>query len=41
MEKKECPDVGDHVIVKIKSINEAGFYVTLLEYNNMEGLIFM
>lgn len=41
MEVNECPALGDHVVVKIKLDSEAGFYVSLLEYNNLEGLIFL
>lgn len=36
---KEFPDVDDIVMVDIKTINESGFYVSLLEFGNMEGFI--
>lgn len=39
--EKEYPDVDDVVIVKVKNIAEMGAYVSLLEYNNIEGMILM
>lgn len=33
------PEVDDMVVVRVKSIADMGAYVTLLEYNNIEGMI--
>lgn len=37
--KKEFPDVGDIVIVKIVESTEYGYSVHLLEYDNLEGFV--
>lgn len=36
---KEFPDVDDITMVNVTTVSEAGIYVSLLEYNGMEGLI--
>jgi len=41
MYKKQYPSVDDLVVVVVKSIDEMGAYVKLLEYNNVEGMILM
>lgn len=41
MYEKKYPDVDDLVMVNVKSIAEMGAYVSLLEYNNIEGMILM
>jgi len=41
MYEKKYPDVEDLVMVTVKSIAEMGAYVTLLEYNNIEGMILL
>jgi|EP01046_Picozoa_sp_COSAG06_P058889 translation initiation factor 2 subunit 1 len=41
MYEKEYPDVDELVVVMVKSIDEMGAYVKLLEYNNVEGMILM
>uniref|UniRef100_A0A7S3U8W5 S1 motif domain-containing protein n=1 Tax=Picocystis salinarum TaxID=88271 RepID=A0A7S3U8W5_9CHLO len=35
------PEVDDVVMVQVKSIAEMGAYVSLLEYNNIEGMILL
>jgi translation initiation factor 2 subunit 1 len=35
------PEVDDVVMVKVKSITEMGAYLSLLEYNNIEGMILL
>jgi hypothetical protein len=37
MYEKKYPDVKDVVMVKVKQIADMGAYVSLLEYNNIEG----
>lgn len=37
--ENQYPEVGELVMVKIMSAEEMGAYVTLLEYNNIEGMI--
>lgn len=37
--EKEYPDLEEVVMVNVKDIAEMGAYVTLLEYNNIEGMI--
>lgn len=39
--EKKFPDVEELVMVNVKSIAEMGAYVTLLEYNNIEGMIML
>jgi len=41
MYEKKYPDVDDLVVVNVKSIAEMGAYVSLLEYNNIEGMIML
>jgi len=41
MYEKKFPDVDDLVVVNVKSIEEMGAYVSLLEYNNIEGMILL
>ena len=36
---EKYPKVGDYVMVYIKKIQDVGAYVTLLEYDNIEGII--
>lgn len=35
----EFPEEGEYVIVQIKEINDYSIIVSLLEYNNIEGMI--
>ncbi len=37
--EQRFPEVDDVVMVNVRSIAEMGAYVTLLEYNNIEGLL--
>lgn len=37
--EQKFPKVDEYVIVKIDTLTEMGAYVSLLEYNNIEGLI--
>ncbi|EJW76604.1 hypothetical protein WUBG_12485 [Wuchereria bancrofti] len=37
----QFPDVEDTVMVNIRQIAEMGAYVSLLEYNNIEGMILL
>lgn len=39
--EKKYPDVDDLVMVKVKSIAEMGAYVSLQEYNDIEGMILL
>ena len=39
--RNEYPEVEELVVVMVKSIDEMGAYVKLLEYNNVEGMILM
>jgi len=41
MYEKKYPDVDELVMVNVKSIAEMGAYVSLLEYNNIEGMILL
>eukprot|EP00898_Chlorokybus_atmophyticus_P002531 jgi/Chlat1/3279/Chrsp22S03533 len=41
MYEKRFPDVDEVVMVQVKSIAEMGAYVSLLEYNNIEGMILL
>ena len=38
MYEQQFPEVGDVVIVQVRSTADVGAYVSLLEYNNIEGL---
>uniref|UniRef100_A0A7S1VRP1 S1 motif domain-containing protein n=1 Tax=Sexangularia sp. CB-2014 TaxID=1486929 RepID=A0A7S1VRP1_9EUKA len=39
--EEKYPEVDDVVVVEVKSVAEMGAYVTLLEYNNVEGMILL
>jgi hypothetical protein len=39
MYEQKYPEVEDLVMVKVKQIADMGAYVSLLEYNNIEGKI--
>lgn len=41
MYEQKFPEVEDLVMVSVKSIAEMGAYVSLLEYNNIEGMILL
>merc|ERR1712134_62276 len=41
MYENQYPEVDDLVTVQVKSIAEMGAYVSLLEYNNIEGMILL
>jgi len=41
MYEKKYPDADELVVVNVKSIAEMGAYVSLLEYNNIEGMILL
>lgn len=41
MYKAKFPEVDDVVMVQVKSIAESGAYVSLLEYNGIEGMILL
>jgi len=41
MYEKKYPDVDELVVVNVVSIEEMGAYVSLLEYNNIEGMILL
>jgi translation initiation factor 2 subunit 1 len=41
MYDQKYPEVDDLVMVKVKQIDELGAYVSLLEYNNIEGMILL
>mmetsp|Transcript_13355 Transcript_13355/g.25636 ORF Transcript_13355/g.25636 Transcript_13355/m.25636 type:complete len:342 (+) Transcript_13355:53-1078(+) len=41
MYEQQYPDVDDVVMVQVKSIAEMGAYVSLLEYNGIEGMILL
>ena len=41
MYENKFPDVDDVVMVQVKSIAEMGAYVSLLEYNGIEGMILL
>ncbi len=37
--EQKYPEQDDLVMVKVQSVSEMGVYVTLLEYDNIEGMI--
>jgi ribosomal protein S1 len=39
--EQQFPSVDECVVVQVNQIAEMGAYVTLLEYNNLEGLILL
>jgi translation initiation factor 2 alpha subunit (eIF-2alpha) len=39
--EQKYPEVDDLVVVNVRSIAEMGAYVSLLEYNNIEGMILL
>lgn len=39
--EKQYPDIDEAVLVKVRSVAEMGAYVSLLEYNNIEGMILL
>lgn len=41
MYEQKYPEVDDVVMVQVKSIAEMGAYVSLLEYNGIEGMILL
>lgn len=41
LNKLLLPQVDECVLVTVKSIAEMGAYVTLIEYNNIEGMILL
>jgi len=41
MYEQKYPNVDDLVLVQVKSVTEMGAYVSLLEYNNIEGMILL
>lgn len=41
MYEQKYPNVDDLVVVKVNQIAEMGAYVSLLEYNNIEGMILL
>lgn len=41
MYENEFPEIDEVVMVEVKSVAEMGAYVSLLEYNNMEGMILL
>jgi len=41
MYEREFPETDEVVMVEVKSVAEMGAYVSLLEYNNMEGMILL
>lgn len=41
MYEQKYPEVDDVVMVQVKSIAEMGAYVSLLEYNDIEGMILL
>lgn len=41
MYEAKFPEVDDVVMVQVKSIAEMGAYVSLLEYNGIEGMILL
>jgi len=38
MYEEKYPNVDDLVVVQVKQVTEMGAYVSLLEYDNIEGL---
>jgi len=41
MYESKYPNAEDTVIVQVKNVAEMGAYVSLLEYNNIEGMILL
>ena len=41
MYENKYPEVDDCIMVQVKSIAEMGAYVSLLEYNGIEGMILL
>jgi transcriptional accessory protein Tex/SPT6 len=41
MYEKEYPEADELVLVQVKNVAEMGAYVSLLEYNNIEGMILL
>lgn len=41
MYEKEYPDADELVLVQVKNVAEMGAYVSLVEYNNIEGMILL
>lgn len=41
MYEQQYPNTDDLVIVQVKNVAEMGAYVSLLEYNNIEGMILL
>merc|ERR1711920_173085 len=41
MYESPFPEIDDVVMVQVRSIAEMGAYVSLLEYNNIEGMILL
>eukprot|EP01087_Luapelamoeba_hula_P019004 TRINITY_DN622_c0_g1_i1.p1 TRINITY_DN622_c0_g1~~TRINITY_DN622_c0_g1_i1.p1 ORF type:complete len:319 (-),score=79.66 TRINITY_DN622_c0_g1_i1:67-1023(-) len=41
MYENEYPEVDDMVMVRVNTVNEIGAWVSLLEYNNKEGIILL
>lgn len=41
MYEKEYPEADELVLVQVKNVAETGAYVSLLEYNNIEGMILL
>jgi translation initiation factor 2 subunit 1 len=39
--EKEFPEADEVVLVNVQSIEEMGAYVTLLEYNNIQGMVLL
>ena len=39
--ENEYPEIDEYVMVNVQSIAEMGAYVSLLEYNNKEGMILL
>ena len=39
MYEKQFPDIDEEVVVLVNKVIDMGVYVTLLEYNNAEGMI--
>lgn len=41
MYEQKYPEIDDVVMVQVKNVAEMGAYVSLLEYNNIEGMILL
>jgi len=37
--ENKYPEIDEYVVVKVQNIEEMGAYVSLLEYDNIEGMI--